>query len=277
MTKHEISRRQMIGAGMGLAAGMAGSSVLQAAAPERTHSLNEIYARARGGAGDAPGLWWYTGRLWGKLNNDRAANFFAVEGFSFNRMVRGANGELRQVMEECGFWKDPDSKALLDDWVNPLNGLPCKTRHFRSRQDLTFSADGRTSNSGRFEGHVAEPIVSGPILWISEILLGVFPSPREPDQDPLTYSGATRTATSLVTYTMDAKEALAEDPGFVASTMNYQSMSNWYPWMRMGQAPGQMMFELSGRKLRSMDEIPPDFRATLDDRRAGFLEDPNID
>ena len=237
---------------------------------------NEIYARARGGAGDDPGLWWYSGRLWGQPQNDKGTNLFAVEGFSFNRMARRTNGELQQIMEECGFWKDPDSGELLDDWINPLNGLPCKAAHFRSRQDLTFSADGKVIDAGRFEGYLTQPTISGPTLFISEILLGAFPSSRKPGEDPLTYGGPVRTTTSLVTYTLDADKVLADNPGFVASTMHFQSMSNWYPWMRMGRTHGHMMFELSGRKLSSLDEIPTDLRGILDERRPGFLAKPNL-
>jgi hypothetical protein len=179
-------------------------------------------------------------------------------------------------MEECGFWKDPHSKQILDDWINPLNGLACKAGHYRSRQDLTFSAEGKVINAGGFQGHITEPTISGPTLWISESLLGAFPSSRKPGQDPLTYSGPVRTATSLVTYTLDADAVLAESAGFVGSTMNYQSMSSWYPWMRMGRAHGHMMFELFGRKLASLSEIPTDLRGFLDERRAGFLENPNL-
>jgi hypothetical protein len=37
-----------------------------------------------------------------------------------------------------------------------------------------------------------------------------------------------------------------------------------------------MMFELSGRKLESLAEIPSGLRGILDERRPGFLEKPNI-
>jgi hypothetical protein len=129
---------------------------------------------------------------------------------------------------------------------------------------------------GPFHGHITEASISGANLWISESLHLSFPTSREQGDDPLTYPGPVRTATSLVTYTLDTDAALAEDAGFVASTMNFQSMSSWYPWMRMGQAQGHMMFELFGRKLSSLEEIPPGLRATLNDRQPRFLESPNI-
>ena len=219
-------------AGIGVASSV---SAVPGLAANRVADLgvNEIYARARGGIGGEPGMWWYSGRLWGKLINDKAVNFFAVEGFSFNRMERQADGELRQVMEECGFWKDPQTQRLLDDWTNPLNGLACKVGHFRSRQDLKFSAEGKIIDAGPFEGHISDPVTSGPILWISESLLGAFPATRDPEQDPLTYGGPTRSMLSLATFTSDADTILARRPKFVPGTLHFQSSSGWYPWMRM--------------------------------------------
>ena len=270
-----LSRRQLIGAGIGMAAAMQ-PGLARSAARRADLGVNEIYARARGGAGDDPGLWWHSGRLWGKLINDKAVNFFAVEGFSFNRMVRQDDGGLRQVMEECGFWKDPASGVLLDEWNNPLNGLPCRAGHFRSKQDLTFSPDGKLLGADPLEGHITEPVISGPVLWISESLAGAIPAARKPDQDPLTYGGPLRSMLSLATFTTDADTILAKRPAFVPGTLHFQSSSGWYPWMRMGQAPGHISFELFGRKLETLDEIPDDLRRTLDERRAGFLDSPNI-
>ncbi len=271
-----LSRRRLLGAGIGVAVGTVAPGLLSAASQRGDLSANEIYARARGGIGGTPGMWWYSGRLWGKLINDKAVNFFAVEGFSFNRMERQQDGGLRQVMEECGFWKDPASGKLLDDWVNPLNGLPCQAVHFRSRQDLSFSPDGEVIDAGPFEGQITDAVISGPVLWISESLLGAMPATRKPDQDPLTYGGPVRSMLSLATFTTDADTVLAKRPDFIPATLHFQSSSSWYPWMRMGQAQGQISFELFGRKLASVQEIPDDLRRILNERRAGFLQSPNL-
>ena len=194
--------------------------------------------------------WWYSGRLWGKLLNGSAANFFAVEGLSFNRMERRADGSLRQVMEECGFWKDPASGELLDAWTNPLNGLPCTAHHFRSRQDLTFSPDGKLVGVEPLEGVIAPPVVSGPTLWVSESLFGAIPvGGRKADQEPLSYSGPVRSMLSLATFTCETDTILADKPGFVPGTLHFQSSSPWYPWMRMGQAPGHNLL----RTIRPQD------------------------
>ena len=291
---HQVwQRRSLLTAGVGLALGSivscrsdnGGQTDAQQAAEPATPDVaaknpslgpTELYARARGGAGNDPGLWWYSGRLWGQPAADKAVQFFAVEGFSFNNMIRREDGSLAQIMEEVGFWKDPESGAVLDDWVNPLNGLPCEPGHFRSRQELEFSADGVLTRPEVLDGHITEPTLSGPTMWISEILLGRFDNPRKQGQDPLTYVGPVRTVTSLATYAMDAEQILSSVPGFVETTLHFQSMSKWYPWMRMGQAQGNISFELSGRKLPRVDDLPDSLRSIIEQRRAGFLDNPDI-
>jgi hypothetical protein len=58
--------------------------------------------------------------------------------------------------------------------------------------------------------------------------------------------------------------------------MAFQSASNWYPWMRMGQELGQTMFQLTGRKVRSMEEVPPGLVRLIDERHPGWLKDPGV-
>ena len=227
-SKKVLSRRHVMAAGVGVAAAALKPRALRAATAQDL-GVNEIYARARGGVGESPSMWWYSGRLWGKLINDKAVNLFSVEGFSFNRMERKSDGGLRQVMEECGFWKDPQTQALLDDWVNPLNGLACTAVHYRSRQDLSFSPAGKIVDAGPFEGEITEAVTSGPVLWISESLLGTFPVNRKADQDPLTYGGPLQSMLSLATFSCDAKTVLASAPSFVPATLHFQSSSGWYP------------------------------------------------
>ena len=277
MTETTLSRRRLIATGLAVAAGTIGPNALRAAGHTTNLSANEVYARARGGIGDQPGLWWYSGRLWGKLINDKPVQFFNVEGLSFNRMERKGDGALHQVMEECGFWMDPDSGELLDDWTNPLNGLPCQAGHFRSKQDINFDPAGNVVSAGPFEGRIHEPVISGDVIWVSESLLGAFPASRQPDQDPLTYPGPVRSMLSLATFTANKDTLLKKSPGFIPATLHFQSSSGWYPWMRMGQAQGHISFELAGRKLQNTDEIPDRLRGILNERRAGFIENPNLD
>ena len=240
---------------------------------------NKVYVQLRGNLGGSDGLWAYTGSYWGKPQGEIARELFRVDGLSFNSVILRSDGGVDQKMIECGFWQDPDTGELADDWVNPMNGLQCNPVHFRSSQIISFDPDGqwevpeeRRAAMRHIEGVIEEPIVQGPVIWSQERLIMKFDRPEpEPGDDPLTYAGPIRTGTSLVTYLANVADL---DKDFVPTTMHYQSMSSWYPWMRMGQRAGVCSFELSGRKLSRTDEIPARVRAFLEDRQPGFIENP---
>lgn len=247
----------------------------------------KLYQRARGAPKGAMAMHWYTGRYWGKRAMQAAIQFFRVDGFSFNKMVLHDDGSLTQDMVEVGFWLDPGTGLLLDDWTNPYNGLSCRPQHYKSGQSLKFSPDGRAERSAaappgmKFSGKITEPVVHGDTVWIGEDLIveAIRPTP-EPDiakpVDPSTVMPPIMTATSLVTYTMRLADVQKSETAWLPATMNYQTMGNWYPWMRMGYETGQCMFQLTGKKLKSLDELPPALRAMIEQRHPGFMKDPGI-
>ena len=270
--------RRMALAGTGAMLGAAALKARPARADDHLDK-NKVYVQLRGNLDGSDGLWSYSGSYWGKPQGEIARQLFRVDGLSFNGMTLRPDGGVEQKMIECGFWQDPDTGELADDWINPMNGLPCKPVHFKSSQIISFGPDGkwdvpdeRRASSRHIEGVIEEPIVNGPVIWSQErlILKSIRPEP-EAGSDPLAYTGPIATGTSLATYRADVAD-LEQD--FVPTTMHYQSMGSWYPWMRMGQRAGTCSFELIGRKLPSTDEIPERVMAFLDERRPGFLDDP---
>jgi hypothetical protein len=226
---------------------------------------------------------WYSGRYWGKRAMQAAIQFFRVDGFSFNKMVLHKDGSLSQDMVEVGFWLDPVGGFPLDEWTNPYNGLSCRPQHYKSSQSLKFLPDGQGARNGelpagmKFSGKITDPIVQGDTVWIGEdLIVESIRPPAKTDADPSTILPPIMTATSLVTYTMRLADVRKSDSTWLPSTMNYQTMGNWYPWMRMGYETGQCMFQLTGKKLRSLDEIPASLRALIDQRHPGFLQNPGI-
>lgn len=240
---------------------------------------NKLYVQLRGNLDGTDGIWSYSGAYWGKPQGEIARQLFRVDGFSFNTMTLREDGGVDQKMIECGFWQDPVTGELADTWTNPMNGLECEPKHFKSSQTLSFDKDGnwevpeeRRAAMRHIEGTIVEPIINGPVIWSQERLITKMTRPEpEAGSDPLAYGGPVLSGTSLATYTAHITNL---DDDFVPTTMHFQSMGGWYPWMRMGQRAGVCSFELIGRKHVGTDEIPDRVAALLEDRRPGFIDDP---
>jgi len=240
---------------------------------------NETYVALRGNINKSDGIWSYTGSYWGKPDKEIARELFHVDGLSFNSLKLLKDGTIVQKMVECGFWKKPEDGSIADTWTNPLNNLECIPQHFKSSQNITFSPNGRMkkpenlgNNYIHLEGQIREPIKKGSSIWSQERLIvkSIRPEPKE-NSDPLTYNGPIRTGTSLATYRANINDLSKE---FVPSTMHFQSISGWYPWMRMGQRSGVCSFELIGRKIKNISEISNSLKKFLENRRPGFIENP---
>ncbi len=272
-----LTRRTALAGGL-TSMGLLGLSSAKAFAQSEINK-NKLYVQLRGNLDGSDGLWAYSGAYWGKPEGEIARQLFRVDGLSFNTMTLRDNGGVDQKMIECGFWQDPKTGELADSWVNPMNGLACEPTHFKSSQELSFDANGqwdvpvdRMAKMRHIAGEITEPIINGPVIWSQERLItkSIRPEPN-PAADPLTYQGPVQSGTSLATYRAELNDL---DQDFVPTSLHYQSIGGWYPWMRMGQRAGVCSFELVGRKLASTAEIPARVKAFLDDRRPGFIDDP---
>ncbi len=280
-----LMRRDILGGTAALAAGAVLPNQAMAAEPNSyIKDKVRIYGRARGAPKGQMGFQWYTGKLWGKRTLDAAVQFFTVHGFSFNRIELNADGTLSQSMVEVGFWCEPGTFKPADEWVNPINGLACKPQHYKSPQKFVFDAQGNAMRPAgappveMFRGTITDPVVQGDTMWIGEELIvkAAIPAPATPPADPLTVRVPVQTSTSLVMYTLNMKDVATPDSQWMPATMNYQTNGGWYPWMRMGQEMGGIMFQLTGKKLKRKDEMPLALQVLINERHPGWLDNPGV-
>ncbi len=274
-----LNRRTLFGF---TGAALAGATSPAWAASKPLPDKVSLYARARGAALGARGMHWYTGTFWGKRTLDAAVALFKVNGFSFNKIETQPDGSLVQNMVEVGFWCDPVTNEPVDKWINPMNGLPCTPRHYKTPQTVRFDAKGRAlrppkaPESMQYDAWITDPVESGDTVWIGETIIVKSITPPGTSADPLENRVPINTMTSLVNYTLRRTDIDAPASAFLPATMNFQSASTWYPWMRMGQELGQTMFQLTGRKVRNMEEVPPGLIRLIDERHPGWLKDPGV-
>lgn len=277
------TRRRVLQAAAAIAAGstVAGEGGAASRGKPATASLpgrNDLFVRLRGAPNGQPGIWWFSGSLWGKRSLDAAKLLFAVEGCSFNRLVLQPDGSVEMNMIEIGFWLDPATRQPADSWTNPMNGLPCAPVHFMGPQSLRFDAAGvATPNNPvppgtQFDGYITEPLTSGDLVWVGENLIVKGPARPPAGTDPLQSGMPVFTATSLDTYQASRVDLGAGPDRWTPASRSYQTLGSWYPWMRMGHESGGISFQMIGRKLRTLDELPAALRSLVDARQPGWLE-----
>jgi hypothetical protein len=246
----------------------------------RTPDLFRAYARMRG-RDTAPGLWWYEGTAFGQREGEPQQALLGIEGFSFNRLTVNADGTLSQHMSETGYFKDLVTGAIVDSWVNPMNGQMVTPRHFHSRQQVTATIDSLKTEEGNrppaeTRGRIGPAVVGADTTWITENFSSRVSVPQREGQDPATYPGPVMVLTSMAVFAALTKDVQNKALDFVPATLTFQSISGFLPWMRMGREPGLSVWQLMGRKVRSIDDCPPALRTRIAKDHPGWLENPQV-
>lgn len=258
------------------AAFAAGAGVTRAFAVEpQAASLLANYQRLRGALKGGLALWWYSGNVWGKTPDNVARVYFKVSGLTYQRLTPNADGTVTQAMTGRGFYADPVTGQPLEVWVNPLTTERLDPPHVKSYQVQQVSIDGQVTRTEAkdslllFEGGLSAPVTEGDSIWQTE------------DYVAKTKSGDTRNATqgttsSLTTFTAKVADVMNSGADFVPCYMNYQSLSSWPTWMKMGGRPGMLSWQTFGHKVRAADVVSGLLRPWIEVRYPGFLANPGI-
>lgn len=268
------------------AAGIATPGIGSTAAAVGRYDLSDpkdaitAYARMRGNLDGTPGMWWYRGNMFAKRDNEVAERVLKIEGFSFNRMVRRADGKFDQVMAEAGYFVDPETDEIRDEWTNPLNGRACEPQHYKSNQTIVVGTDGVSGSEAavvpvQFTGSV-EAQTHGGRVWTTENMVTKLPNPRSEDADPLAYSGPVITLTSLAAFTGQVADLNNPDLALMPATLHFQNLAPWMPWMKMGREAGLTTWQLLGNKVASPDEMPDRLRRRIDADYPEWLNNPGV-
>ncbi len=276
---YSINRRAMMQ--FGIAALSAGASIRAAVAQSSSTenpsldvndpaSVTEVYARMRGNPGGAMSSWWYGGTMFGKLDGEKSVPLLRVHGVGFNRFTQGEGGNVEQVVHEAGFFGDLETGEIREDWTNPLNGTDTKIEHYKSLTRNIIAPDGTETSLNPavdFTGTVGPVLVNGDMVWVTENLTAKIPLPGDLGNIVSTY---------LSTFEGNVDDVENESLDFVPANTAFQSVTNFYPWMKMGATPGEVIWQIMGRKIETLDAIPQAQRERLEADYPGFLNDPEV-
>jgi hypothetical protein len=275
MSKPGQTRRSFIAAA---AAGtVLASRPAAALAPPASDALSDpdnllsLYKAMRGGAGNGLALWWLTGTLFAKLIGETNVPLVQVHGASWNRIGFREDGNLDQAMEEVGYFADLNDGEILETWTNPINGHQGKPEPYKtlSRQIITPTAVEVSGSPIKVRGQMRPAIVSGDTIWVSEIFSATVPGSMT--------GGEPRIIESMATFQAQVADVDLTTERFVPATLFFQEIDPFYDWMGMPEdAAGLLIWQVVGRKLRGVDELPAVLAQRIQADHPDFLRNPQV-
>lgn len=263
-----VKRREFLAGASALGLGLSTQLVEARAADAALPDSNDIAANVRAlarmqmSAESEDVLWWYVGRIYAQVGNstpELAVNFEGTEIYYPRHL---ADGSISVSSRTLTFFRDKDSGAMLRSFENPWTGktVAVTPNVLGGPDGGLYTTEGLTIHH---LGSTSPPIPwriewsqSGDLVWLI--------SSRGLEQLPQPW---------LETMTMFGRAEDFFDPKVPSVAAHFSStyLSPWLGWMDMGDRPGHLVWHASGRKLRSVEEVPAEYRARVEAEHPGKL------
>ncbi len=228
-----------------------------------------------------PGLTRYgifEGRGYSRIPGEKDRHLFNVLGINVRhcsvkkQAQRGRS--YRSVSREIMVYMDPETGAVLDQWLNPWTGKEVAVIHVANdpvnMRDYRYELDeaGNASYEMKVQRYGEVAVRSSEIpLFYKNPLGGGYQH----------YVGGMYHAMEIFNSFYDAEKLLdAKKKSVGESHLGWSRIAQWLPWLEMGDRPGVMIFNASGFSTFDKNRIPEKLMHILQERYPLYLTPPPL-
>ena len=268
-----VSRRRLLSIiGLGLLS--AGALRLHPASAEAASGAlsgqaQRSYLRLVYSGADDEVIWSILGVKYRRLGNE-LAELWNTNTVGFSRISYPEEGGYRVNTLEVVFYTDLTSGERLETWQNPYTSrevdvivpAPVAVTSFHSE----VGPSDRMSRGGiRIAESVQPPRTIGGDTWV-QVEKRVTVTPDQANAPVFS-------STEFIDYRGRTDELESEAPR-AAATLQLEIVSDWLPWMEMGDRPGGLYTRARGTKLSALDDLPASSRQLLERHYPDIARDP---
>jgi len=199
--------------------------------------------------------WWYNGTIFGVLPGEHPRPLVRFEGMELYWLRHLPGGEYELMGNTVTFFRDVRTNGFLATFDNPYtqqrNTVPAATQGGGPGRGFNYSTRG-IRFTPLIDKLPEEPLVLDWSFVRDRVWLHNY-TRYPPGMPPPRWQQQSMHA-SLNDF---RKDRLASIPVVFASTV----FMPWLKWMDMGERPGHLVWHASGAKLRSIDDLPREYRA----------------
>ncbi|MGK0441673.1 MAG: hypothetical protein ACJA0N_001474 [Pseudohongiellaceae bacterium] len=227
---------------------------------------------------DVETISYYGGHLFASIDNKKMIPLLGLEGIGVTRMETQANGDIHTYHREIGFYSDVRTGEYIDWWENPLIDDKVEIYHIKNDHVNNKMAP---INVMDFDGH--EIKIPFPAKWdvlgsttVNNFeLLMELPTILQKDQWPREYPGPTTKISEMFMRQFDTADLLNPKLDSIPNMGSWCRVSTWFPWMLMGELPGEVVFRTHSVKLNNgMDDIPKQLREKIEKTAPEYFKAP---
>ncbi len=233
----------------------------------------DALVKMRADLGGREAAWFWTGSIWAMVPGEGNQKLFDYEGFSAARFDP-IDGGYRMLNRETGVYLDSQSGEILDRWENPFLGRRVTVLH-RLNDHVNVEILAR----GRFSIAAVPVTVMGDDIWWRLDMFFFRPSPITRSDFPLNVQHDMYQGSELTMYHARMSHIQNPELSSIPAEVTFTRISQWEPFMEMGNRPGQMVFHAAGKKLErgteELAEISPQLHRYIVEDHPKFLHAPS--
>jgi Protein of unknown function (DUF1838) len=154
----------------------------------------------------------------------------------------------QQVSREVLLFLDPKTKQILKTWKSPWTNKEVEVMPIANDP-----VNMRPAFASKEADHSLRNL-AGTIFWDVQIPL-FYPNPLGGDYQ--NYVGGTYQAMEMFNFSVPEAELIAAKERADDVIISWTRVCKWMPWMEMGDLAGQLIFNGSGKKIKTFEEMPP--------------------
>jgi len=198
--------------------------------------------------------WWYDGTIYGVVGDQQPLPLIRFEGMELYRMYRLGEREYELTGNTLTFFRDLDSGEMTDRFQNPYSGATNQVKPAVQGggpgRGFNISVDGV-----RFTPAL-EQIAPRPLQLQWTFARDMVWLHNETAYPPGMAPPRMQRQSMFVPLGEFADPVVRRLPTLFTSTV----FMPWLGWMDMGERPGHLVWHASGVKLRSLDDLPAEYR-----------------
>lgn len=227
---------------------------------------------------------WFGGTIFGDTRRDRPLKpLVGVQGFGVLRCEEQPDGSFRIFNRECAFYTDHKTGEFLDEWKNPYTKEICKVSPIHNltvNAHLIVSEKVGTAIEMDFDGTLME--IPLPLGWdvLDDTVMSTFevhtafPNELKPEVWPRESAGKVLRIAEIFQRVASLSELENQDLTSAHYAGSWTRIGPWLPWMRQGQADGQLIYRTFMAKNGTIDKLPTALVAHTKERLPDFFVAP---
>ncbi|MBE9242045.1 DUF1838 domain-containing protein [Synechocystis salina LEGE 00031] len=234
-------------------------------------ALRKIFCSTEDGQ---PITYWWEGKTYSRIPGEPDRLLFLVEGMNIRQCGPLADGnddeDFRMVSREILLYKDPVTGEVLRQWENPWTGKTVEVFHV-ANDPVNFSYRLKDNDGSPIARDIT---VRGNQWWINVTVPLFYPNPLGGEFQR--YVGGTYHATEMFNFFGSVDELSNPRQTSAPASIGWARLSNWLPWMEMGNRVGLLYFHTAGRKLASFDDLSVVMKTEIANNFPEYVKPPSL-